>query len=105
MSDPNTCPSCQDLSPTNDEGTRVSLIDVARSATAGCDGCRLIRHAINDCVPQALVPQNGRTAVDVVIRQAIMRHFVEVVVKFHGNQVVVLDLLVKPSKCFNNSPD
>jgi hypothetical protein len=84
MSNLGVCPSCQDLTPQNDEGSLVSLTSIARSATAGCDSCRLIRHAIHDCVPQALVSQHGTgvNAVDVIVRQAIMRHFVEVVVKW-----------------------
>lgn len=92
MSNLDACPFCQDLTPQSDEGTVVSLTSIARSATAGCDSCRLIRHAIHDCVPQALVSQHGTgiNAVDVVIRQAIMRHFVEVVVKWEDKAGLAL---------------
>ena len=86
--------------PLNDEGSRISLATIARSATAGCDSCRLIRHAVNHCVPQALASQQtagGTNVVDVVIRQAFLRHFVELVVKWDGNKSAVLDLLVEPS--------
>lgn len=93
MSRPDVCPSCQDLIPFNDEGTRISLTSVARSATAGCDSCRILRHAIHDCVPQALVSQYGMEVnhVDVIIRQAIMRHFVEVVVRWEDRTTIALD--------------
>ena len=98
MSAQDVCPSCKDLIPFNDEGTRVSLTSIARSATAGCDSCRIIRHAIHDCVPQALVSQYGTqiNSVDVVIRQAIMRHFVEVVVKWEDKSTIALDPVSEP---------
>jgi hypothetical protein len=98
---PNPCPNCLDLTPASDEGRRISLAAIARTATAGCDSCRLVRHAVNFCVPQALESQKsagGTNVIDVVIQQAIMRHFVEVVVKWDGNKSAILDLLVEPSE-------
>jgi hypothetical protein len=101
MSIPTSCRTCQDLTPSSDEGTKISLSAIARSATAGCDSCRLLRHAIHDCVPQALVPRRGShgvSTVDVIIRQAIMRHFVEVMVKWDANNSIILDLFVETSE-------
>jgi hypothetical protein len=102
MSNLRSCQTCHDLTPLSDEGTKISLSAIARAATAGCDSCRLLRHAIHDCVPQALVPRRGSHGVgtvDVVIRQAIMRHFVEVMVRWNESNSIILDLFVATSMC------
>lgn len=98
MSGPESCACCHDLAPPGDANTSRSLCDVENSAAKGCESCSLIRQAVHDCVPEALVSQNVENHVEVVIRQAILRHFVELVVKWDNDKAIILDLFVEAGK-------
>jgi hypothetical protein len=98
MSVPDICSCCEGLAPLNDADTIRTFGDIVESAAKGCESCLLIQHAVHDCVPEALVSQDAHKQVEVVIRQAIMRHFVELVVKWEDDKAIVLDLFVDASK-------
>lgn len=95
MSAPNICPSCSELSPPSESDTTTTLTELAKAAGKGCETCALINHAIHECLPEVLA--TDADSVTISVRQAIMRSFVEVVVKW-SERAVTLDLFVKAGK-------
>lgn len=97
---PGSCSACGDLAPPNDSDITTTLGEISSSAGKGCASCALIERTIHDCVPEALLVPNFSNGVEVVIRQAIMRTFVEAVVKWGEHNSVILDLFVEAGMLF-----
>jgi len=93
------CGACGDLEPVDDGHIEAQLREVSAFADKGCESCALLRKAIYDCVPEAVVSDaDAEFRTYVVVRKAILREFIEVVVRFgHPSKTVVLDVFVSPS--------
>ncbi|KIW02620.1 uncharacterized protein PV09_06065 [Verruconis gallopava] len=95
MSALDVCCVCNDLVPLNDDGTTTTYLETVTSSFRGCESCALILHALNECVPEALVSEDGPPDIQIVIRQAIMRSFIELAIKWGDHRGVILDLFVE----------
>jgi hypothetical protein len=98
------CSACGDLEPIDDGNIDSSFITVCAAAKKGCESCSLLRHAIHDCLPEAVV-SDAKNPVFVVVRRSILRDFVEIAVRFaQPVKIIVLDLFILTSKyfCFEN---
>jgi hypothetical protein len=92
------CLTCGELEPVDDGNIESPFKDVCAAAKKGCESCSLLRHAIHDCLPQAVV-EDVQNPVYVIVRRSILREFVEIAVRFgQGATIVVLDLFVSPSR-------
>ncbi|KAF2430226.1 HET-domain-containing protein [Tothia fuscella] len=86
------CAYCADLNPVEDGVVKTPLQAIWASAASGkCESCIVIRDAIIECVPEATI---GNKA-SIEIRRAILRQFVEIVVRFgETGRSTILDLFV-----------
>lgn len=92
------CSACGDLEPFDDGNIDSPFKAVCAAATKGCESCSLLRHAIHDCLPEA-VGFNAQNPVFIVVRRSILRDFVEIAVRFaQPARIVVLDLFISTSK-------
>lgn len=92
-----SCPACGNLEPIDDVHIESPFKAVCAAAKKGCESCALLRHAIHDCLPEAIV-SDAQSPVLIIVRRSILREFVEVAVRFaQPEKIVVLDLFVSPS--------
>jgi hypothetical protein len=97
------CPACGDLEPIDDGNIESPFKAVCAAAKHGCESCSLLRHAIHDCLPEAVVSDTQKS-VYLVVRRSILRDFVEIAVRFaQPTKVVVLDLFVSPSMSISSA--
>lgn len=90
------CPACGDLEPIDDGHIESPFKAICAAAKKGCESCALLRHAIHECLPEAVV-SDAHIPVSIVVRRSILREFVEIAVRFaRPAKAAVLDLFVLP---------
>jgi hypothetical protein len=86
-----SCQWCADLDPDDESSVQSPINAIWTSAGSGCESCALIRDAVIECAPEAVVESKNC----VVVRKSILRHFVELVVLTEEpKDSIVLDLFV-----------
>lgn len=91
------CPACGDLEPIDDGHIESPFKAICAAAKKGCESCSLLRHAIHECLSEAVVA-NAQEPVYVIVRRSILREFVEIAVRFaQPGNTTVLDLFVLAS--------